>query len=118
MNSNKHRTVLTILVGFLILYFIFNLKIFVYLSLLVGLVSLISNYLMGWIVLIWTKLAEGLGWVNSRILLTIIFFVFLVPIAFISRLFSNKSMTKKPDNNSFYQTRNHTYTSSDLENIW
>jgi hypothetical protein len=118
MNRNNHKTVLTILVGFLILYFIFNLKTFVYLSFLVGLISLVSNYLMALIVLIWTKLAEGLGWVNSRILLTIVFFVILVPIAFISRFFSNKSMTRKPNNNSFYQTRNHTYISSDLENIW
>jgi hypothetical protein len=67
----------------------------------------------------WLKLALALGWINSRILLTVIYFVFLMPIAWIARLFTNDPlMLKKKDTSTLYVTRDHKYTKEDLENIW
>lgn len=36
---------------------------------------------------IWSRFAQGLGWINSRVLLTVFFFVVLTPVGFLLRLF-------------------------------
>jgi hypothetical protein len=67
----------------------------------------------------WFKLALALGWVNSRILLSVIYFVFLMPIAWVSRLFTKDPLTlRKRNTSTLFVTRNHIYTKKDLENIW
>jgi hypothetical protein len=51
--------------------------------------------------------------------LSIIYFVFLMPIAWISRLFTKDPlMLKAKDSDSLYTTRDHLYKKEDLENIW
>jgi len=52
--------------------------------------------------------------------LTIIFFVFLTPIALLMRLVKKADNLKlKPQTgDSVYDTRNHTYVAKDLSNIW
>lgn len=46
---------------------------------------------------IWMKLGHVLGWINTRIILGIVFFVLFVPMGFLLRSFSNKLMTRKFD---------------------
>ena len=54
----------------------------------VFLLALISPPATLWLRALWLRLAAALGWVNSRILLTVIFFVLLTPIALLRRLLS------------------------------
>lgn len=71
------------------------------------------------IVWLWGKFALGLGWINTRIILSAVFFIFLTPFGILSRLFSkNSSLQLKNDPKSTFVERNHTYTKKDLENIW
>jgi hypothetical protein len=52
-------------------------------------------------------------------LLSIIYFVFLLPIAWISRLFTKDPLALRNRKTlSLFVTRNHLYTKKDLENIW
>ena len=41
---------------------------------------------------VWMKFAEALGWVNSRILLTLVFYLIFTPIGWIMRLFKKDPM--------------------------
>ena len=67
----------------------------------------------------WMALANGLGWINSRILLFIIFYFILTPIAFFARLAGKSGFIKTNKNNStLFINRNHLYVKSDLENPW
>ena len=67
----------------------------------------------------WMALANILGWINSRILLFIIFFFILTPIALLARLFGKTGFVKTNKNNStLFINRNHLYVKSDLENPW
>jgi hypothetical protein len=84
----------------------------------VGVASLVSNHLANAIVWFWEKLAQVLGFINTRILLSVLFYLFLFPIAMLSRLFSKDPMQLKNPKASVFVTRNHTYTSKDLENMW
>lgn len=66
----------------------------------------------------WMKLAEGLGYVMSKVILTIVFVVFLVPIAAVSRLFRKKTVAIKQGGASYFKERNFTYDKESLEHVW
>jgi hypothetical protein len=88
-------------------------------SFFIGLVSIFIPIAAKGIEWFWFKLALGLGWINSRILLSVIYFVVLLPIAWLSRLFTKDPLMLRRDNStSMFVTRNHQYTKKDLENIW
>lgn len=45
----------------------------------------------------WMRLAEAIGWFNTRVILFILFFMILLPIGFIMRLFGHDPMQLKLD---------------------
>jgi len=117
--ADKVKAQLVIVTGLVILHFIFKSPYFLYAAGAVGAVSIAVPVAGNFIVKIWYKIAEGLGWVNSRVILSVLFFVFLWPIATLYRLATKNPMgINRPDGNSVYHERNHTYTPKDLENIW
>ena len=109
---------LVIVVGLLIIALIFKWQVLIYIVAILGLIFLLIPFLGHWIVVGWFKLAEGLGWVNSRILLTLIFFLLLLPIALFYRLFSKDPLRLKNKYDSMFIDRNHKFESKDLLNPW
>ena len=99
--------------------YIFNIEGWKVASLAIGITSLIIPAVAKLILKVWGYLALALGWINSRILLTAVFYLVLTPIALISRIF-NKDKLKLGKNKSdtMFTTRNHVYTSKDIENPW
>ncbi|HWY12594.1 MAG TPA: SxtJ family membrane protein [Bacteroidia bacterium] len=119
MNREKKlEAVLVIAIGFLVLFFVFKIKIFVLISLLVLLLSVISDLCMNGITWIWFKISEILGWINSRILLGMVFFIILLPISLFARLLNKTAIKLKKSNDSYYKTRDHSYLPEDIENMW
>jgi hypothetical protein len=118
-NNERYKTILVIVTGLLVASLVFKSTSILYVALAVGILSSFIPAVAKAIEWCWLKLALGLGWVNSRILLSLIYFIFLLPIAWISRLFTRDPlMLKRPKVNSLFVTRNHTYSKKDLENIW
>lgn len=117
------ESLLTIATGFLFLFLFVNkfsgfdkAEWMVYVSFSVGFLGLASSWMGEKITWLWLKLAEGLGYVNGRILLSLIFFVFLVPLAFLSRIGSSSSLQlKRKKEGSYYADRDHEYSAKDLE---
>lgn len=67
----------------------------------------------------WMKLAQGMGYVMSKVILSIVFFVFMLPIAALSRLFTkNKNVQMKAGAATYFKERNFTYDKESLENVW
>ena len=118
--SNKYLVILTIVAGLMAFYFIFKVDVLLPIALGVAVVSIASSFLTDKMVWIWEKFALVLGTINSKILLTTIFYVFLVPIALLSRLFKKEDvlLLKRKKEGSYYKERNHEYTSEDLENVF
>ena len=123
-NQDRFKTILVIVIGFTALGWILRSRFEVetYLDKIAFALGLIAIFIpaaaraIEWA---WLKFAMGLGWVNSRILLTIVYFVFLMPIALLSRLFTKDPlMLKAKKSTTLYNTRNHLYKKEDLENIW
>ena len=68
---------------------------------------------------LWLKLGELLGFISSRILLTIIYYLFLFPIALLSGIFRGDFLNiKKKPVDSAYKIRNHQFHADDLKNPW
>ena len=117
--QDRYKTILVIVTGLLAIAWIFDLPALVKISLVIGAVSIFIPPAARVIEWAWFKIALGLGWVNSRILLSIIYFVFLMPIAWLSKLFTKDPLALKKDKRStLFVTRDHLYTGKDLENIW
>ena len=92
--SNSYKTVLTIVIGFGIVFLITQNKYFLYVTLGIGILGLISSFLAKQIENLWGLLTKLLSYIVPNILLTIIFYLFLFPIALLSRLFSKKDHLK------------------------
>ncbi len=110
---------LAIVSGFVALSLIFDLPILTYIALAVGFGSLLSGTVQRGIIFVWEKFAKVLGTVNSYLLLSIIFFVFLTPLALLMKLFNNKDglRLKKPTETNFFE-RNFKFKKEDMSNIW
>lgn len=117
MNREKVVTsILVICIGFIGLYFIFEKEWLLWIAFGVGILSLSSEKIANAICNGWYKIAEILGGINSKILLSLIFFIILVPVAFLSRIFSKETKIQlKRKENSYFKERNHTYSKEDLD---
>lgn len=81
-------------------------------------IGLFFTWLATWIATGWFGLAKILGLVNGKVLLSVVFFIILTPIALLMRLFGGGSIVKVKSSKSYYAERNHTYTKADLETPW
>lgn len=118
-SQDRYKTILVIVTGLLAIAWIFELPVLVKIAVGIGAISIFIPAAARAIEWMWFKIALGLGWVNSRILLSVIYFVFLMPLAWISRLFTKDPLSlKRPGRATLFVTRDHLYTGKDLENIW
>lgn len=68
---------------------------------------------------IWLRFALIIGEINSKILLSLIFFLFLTPISFLYRLAKGDVMNlKHTKSGSLWHERNHLYKPDDLDKVW
>lgn len=118
-SQDRYKTILVIVTGLLALGWIFNVPLLAKVAACIGIICIFIPAAAKAIEWLWFKIALGLGWVNSRILLSIIYFVFLLPIAWLSRLFTKDPLAlKRGARSTLFVTRDHLYTRQDLENIW
>ncbi|MEX0291391.1 MAG: hypothetical protein AB3N14_19965 [Flavobacteriaceae bacterium] len=113
------KTILTITVGLLILYFITKLEVFVYASTAIGVLGLISSFVAKKITLIWGWLSWLLSLIVPNILLSFIFYFILFPIALLSRIFGNRDpLQLKDKEQSMFKRRDATFDSASFEKLW
>lgn len=116
--QKKTETMLVISTGFIIIYILSHNILFIRIAACIGLMGIFSDSISGWITFGWMKLSEGIGWIMSKVILTIIFYIFLVPIAFASRLFSKDPLQLKNKKESYFTERYHVYNAGDLKTPW
>jgi len=113
------ETILVLVLALGVVYWWFAREPYVLLAAgIIGVIGLFIPWLAGKIHWAWMKLAEGLGYVMSKVILTIVFVVFLIPVSFISRLFRKKTVQINREGSSYFKERNYTYTKESLENVW
>jgi hypothetical protein len=126
MNSSKKsirvqqlETLGVLALFFLVLNVISHRPVFVYAALVLLVIGLFIKPLAAKISKGWLKFAEVIGTFNSKLILSLTFYLFLTPIAFLFRIFTKNPLMLKTENAaSFYTERNHTYSGADLEKMW
>ena len=82
-------------------------------TLWVALPSLLFSYIKPDLLLypykLWIKLGEFLGWLNSKVILTFIFFLILFPISLFMRIFGYDPLRLKNSNKSSYRQKKMDY---------
>ena len=82
-----------------------------------ALIALGSVQLSARIHVLWMKIAQVLGRISSAVLLTLVFFLMLTPMAVMRRIFSRQDVLQlKKKEATYFTIRNHTYTAGDLKN--
>jgi len=117
-NSREKETIITIMVGFMLLYGIFSVSAFWLTALVIGLAAIISDKLTLWIHKAWFLLADILGYVMSRIVLGTLFFVVLLPVALMAKIFRKDMLMMKKGYSSYFIERHIEYQRKDLEKPW
>lgn len=113
--QTKHTSLLVIAIGFAA-FFLFFRKDWMLLPVGISAIGFIIGPVGEYIHLGWMLLAKALGYINSRILLCVVFFLVLTPIALLMRLFGKTQFVKKAGpQQSLFVSRNHLYNRQDLE---
>lgn len=112
------ETFLVITTGFIVLYYVFQVKILLLVAFITGIIGIFIKPLAKKIAWLWYKLGDIMGFVISKIILAIIFFTFLFPIAILFRLIKKDTMMLKKKYSSYWTIRNYKYTKKDMENVW
>jgi len=119
LSKDRYKTILTIVVGFLVVYIFTKWHWTLYVSLIVGVSSLFSGYLAQKIEFIWFKIAWLLSLLIPNILMTLIFYFFLTPIALLSKFFGDKNpLNLKNSENSLFKETNKSFSKDSFEKIW
>lgn len=90
----------------------------IYLSVGLLTISLIFRRLTTVIGKGWLSFSHYLGIVMNYVIMFIIFYFFLVPLAFFQRLAGGNQILKKKKGDSHFHQRNHLYSTKDIERPW
>ena len=117
-DPETHKVQLIIVSGLLVLAWLFSLPLLAYVAAAIGLFSLIIPPVGYGLVWGWYKIAEVLGFINARVILSLLYYIMVTPMALLFRLTGNDPMLLSKPENSTFKTRNHTYSAIDLKNPW
>ncbi|MFN3759505.1 MAG: hypothetical protein ACK4SF_09825 [Algoriphagus aquaeductus] len=119
IKSNPSQTLLVICTGLVLVYFIFDLKWLLFVSFGLGLMGILSDWFSRKVEWVWFKLTYLLSMVVPNLLLALVFFLILTPIAFLAGIFKNKDslQIKRPEKTA-YLSINKKFHPADLENPW
>lgn len=63
----------------------------------------------------WMRIGEALGWINTRILLTLVFFLVVTPIGLVMRLFGRSPMAVRRGDSYWIDVEPHSYGDRHVE---
>ena len=88
-----------------------------FIGILFLILGFIEPYLLFYPYKFWMKIGHVLGWVNSRLVLGLVFLIVLMPISFVMKLFGYDPLRKKKDNQNSYKEKK-IYGKFDLTKIF
>lgn len=113
-----YKNIIVLVAGFCVLHLIFGGKVFLGIAFTVLLLSALSEKAAIQIEKGWLLIGGTLGKINAAILLFLIYYLMLTPIAFLSRIGSKDPLQLKAPANSNFHFKNHKYVADDLKNPW
>lgn len=114
------RTIAVLTVAFLLAYLIFGSPWLLWIAVFLSLGNTFENKITTAVAKYWMSFASILGNINSRIILTLMFFVVLTPTAFLYRIFNRDKVNHflKNTRSSYFIDVRKKYRREDFEKIW
>ncbi|MDI6801166.1 MAG: SxtJ family membrane protein [Thermodesulfovibrionales bacterium] len=119
-SAKNMETIAVLSAACIVAFLLFDLKIFLFLSLALLAIGIISKNLTARISALWLGFSHVIGNFNSKIILALVFYIFLTPLAMLFRAFSKNPLLLKKDSKveSYYNDRNYAFKKDDFEKIW
>jgi hypothetical protein len=116
--DTSKTTMLVISMGFLVIYLVFSWDWAVWVSLGAGITGIVSLWLSQKVEWLWMKLAKVLSFIVPNILLSLVFFLILFPLALLSRLFNKDPLMLSPKYKSYFIEINREMEKSSFGKTW
>ena len=113
-----YKNILVLIAGFCVLHLLFKGMVFLIVAISVLFLSAVSEKAAVLIEKSWLWFGEKIGKVNAAILLFLIYYLILTPIAFLSRIGKKDPLQLHTPEKSNFVFKQHRYTAKDLENPW
>jgi energy-converting hydrogenase Eha subunit E len=118
-NNSPLKTVLIISIGFSLIYLAKHYHWALVTSIIISVLGVSSDYLASKIDYLWMKLAHILSLIVPNILLSLVFYIFLTPIALLSRIFKKQdTLMLSGKTNTTFVNVDKTFSKKSLENPW
>ena len=118
MKSDPAKTMLTISVGLIIMFLVFDWEWAIIASLVIGLIGVFSTYLSRKVEFLWMKLAYFLGLIFHNSILGAIFYLFLFPISLLAKFFKKDDPLFLNNKQSTYVDSNKKFAKANFEKPW
>ncbi|MBT3611392.1 MAG: hypothetical protein HN522_00410 [Flavobacteriales bacterium] len=118
IKSNPVKTILVIITGLLVVYLFAKLDVLLNIILALGIIGVFSPYLSKKVEFLWFKIAYFLSLIIPNIILGLVFYFFLFPIALLSRISSKDPLFLKNSSNSIYKEVNKSFKKDSFKNTW
>lgn len=116
---NPNKTVLTIVVGFLVMYTITKYSWALWTAITIGILGMLSSFIASKIQDLWMGLSTILSRIIPPVILSVIFYIILFPVALLSRLFGEKDpLQLKKTDRSVFKSVNREYSKDSFEKTW
>jgi hypothetical protein len=117
---NALKTLNMLALAALVFYFITNSAWLVWVALVLLALALFDNPLARILTKGWLKFSEALSIVMSKVILTLVFYIFLVPVALLYRLFNKEisSHFRNGDKPSIFAETKQPFSKKSFENPW
>ncbi len=116
--ENHSKTILTIIVGFLVLFLLTKWFWIIYVITGIGVLSLLSSKASAGIVYLWMGLSRVLSYIIPNVLLSTIFYLVLTPFAIISRILDQNELALKNKATSLWHTEDRAVQKDSFEKSW
>ena len=111
--NNPTEAILAMSGGLIVFYLFYKITVLLIIALCLIVVGLSSAFITSKITWLWLGFAKILGYINSRIILGVIYYFILFPIAMLKKFFNRKNNLKSNPSNFFI--REHVFTKTDFE---
>lgn len=113
------KSILVITVFFIVVHLLTKWQGALYISVIIGLLGLISNLIAQKINLVWIKTIWILSLTVPNILLSLIYFLFLIPLAYLSRVFKAQNQLKlRNTNQSMFMEKHGDLSNDSFHKMW
>ncbi len=116
---NNYKSTLTIVIGFLLLSNYFHSKPLLIIAIAIGVISILSENANDKIIWTWNKISEILGLIMPNILLTLVFYLFLTPLAWLNRINRKRNpLQLRNESISTFISKRKEFSKASIEKIW